>query len=245
MALPVVFEIPRIGPGPLETQVTELERYLHSFTEKLNYAMSIVGTTEAEEAYVAEAVASGAVDAEAKARDVFNSIKNLIISSADIIESYYEQMSARMAGTYVAKSDFGVYAEETEALINANSTAIEQNYTLIQEISGAITEILNTQMATRAWVRSGLLDDSVTPPIYGVEVGQVTTENGVEIFNKFARFTAGGIYFYLPGTSSTEPVAQLTGTLLSVTNVRILARLTIGGYVVDSSNGLAFRWGGV
>lgn len=246
MAVPVTFDIPRIGiGGTAEDNLRDLNRYVYQLTEKLNYAMSIIDTPEAEEAYVKEVTGAGAsADAESKARDIFNQIKNLIISSADIVEAYYEQMSMRMEGTYVAKSDFGVYAEETAADIEANSTAILQNYSLIQEITGAITQIINTQMETRAWVRSGLLDDTVTPPVYGVEVGQVTTENGQEIFNKFARFTAGGIYFYLPGTSSTEPVAQFTGTMLLVTNVRILARLTIGGYVINSTDGLQFKWGG-
>lgn len=246
MAVPVTFEIPRIGDGGTpEENLRDLNRYVFQLTEKLNYAMSIIDTPESEEAYVKEVTGAGATaDAESKARDIFNQIKALIISSADIIEAYYEQMSARMEGTYVAKSDFGVYAEETAADIEANSTAISQNYTLIQEITGAVTQIMNAQMETRAWVRSGLLDNTVTPPIYGVEVGQVTTENGLEVFNKFARFTAGGIYFYLPGTSSDEPVASLTGTMLVVTNVRILAKLTIGGYVINSTNGLSFKWGG-
>lgn len=244
MAVPVTFEIPRIGPGPMESQLRDIERHLISFTEKLNYAMSIVDAPGAEEAYVADAVSSGAAAAESKARDIFNQIKALIISSAEIVEAYYEQINARLSGQYVAKSDFGEYAEQTEAQIEANSSAISQNYTLIQEITGAIEQIINMQLETRAWVRSGLLDDTVTPPVYGVEVGQITTENGQEIFNKFARFTAGGIYFYLPGTSSTEPVAQLTGTMLLVTNVRVLAKLSIGGYVINSTNGLSFKWGG-
>jgi hypothetical protein len=246
MAIPVTFDIPRIGIGATpEDNIRDLSKYVYQLTEKLNYAMSIIDTPEAEEAYVKEVTGAGATtDAEAKARDVFNQIKNLIISSADIVEAYYEQMSIRIAGSYVAKSDFGVYAEETAAEIEANSTAISQNFSLIQAINGAVTEIMNMQAATRAWVRSGLLDDTVTPPVYGVEVGQVTTVDDQEVFNKFARFTAGGIYFYLPGTSATEPVASLTGIVLRVTNVQILARLNIGGYVINSNNGLMFKWGG-
>ena len=38
----------------------------------------------------------------------FNSIKGLIIKSADIVDAYYEETSYRMQSAYVAQSAFGV-----------------------------------------------------------------------------------------------------------------------------------------
>lgn len=238
------FDLPRIYAGTAEEQLRDVQSFIYQLVEKLNYAMTIVGEGGAESYYVQQAVAAGIADTEEKARDTFASIKALIIKSADIIQAYSEKITADLAGQYVAISDFGEYQRLTEAHFTATDTRVDQNYEYIEELRTQFEGFEDVQQATQAWVRSGLLDDTVSPPVFGVEVGQVTTENGVEIFNKFARFTAEGIYFYLPGMSSTEPVAQFTGTMLRVTNIEVLGRLTIGGYIIDSSDGLAFRWGG-
>ena len=143
-----------------------------------------------------------------------------------------EQMKKTYNGLYVAKSDFGTYSQKTAQDIESNSKNISQIFSDIELISNKIA----TEMQTNAWIRSGLLEESNGIPIYGIEVGQKTEINGEEIFNKFARFTAEGIYFYLPG--SNNAIAWLSGTTLFINKVEITGSLKMVKYICDLSDGI-------
>lgn len=234
--------LPNITKGDPGQQIAELRSYLHQTVQELNYALntieSSVGTIVAQEAAKSAAkVASSPEQAQA----TFSDIKALIIKSADIVNAYYEAMKVKYDGEYVAISDFGTFAENTSQEITENSTAIEQIFTNVQSIESLVSELNDTLIATNAWIRTGLLDyDSQSIPIYGMEVGQRTEVDGQEVFNKYARFTSQGIYFYLPGIA--EAAAWMTGTKLYIRNAEITVSLTLGRYSVDFTNGLTFRW---
>lgn len=234
--------LPNITKGDPGQQIAELRSYLHQTVQQLNYALnsieSSVGTIIEQEA--AKPVA-GAPSTPEQAAATFNDIKALIIKSADIVNAYYDVMKVKYDGEYVALSDFGTFAENTEQEITTNSSAIEQMFRNIQSIESLVSELNDTVIATNAWIRTGLLDyDSQSIPIYGMEVGQKTEIDGQEVFNKYARFTSQGIYFYLPGIS--EAAAWMTGTKLYIRNAEITVSLTLGKYMVDFTNGLTFRW---
>ena len=93
-----------------------------------------------------------------------------------------------------------------------------------------------------ARIKSGLLyyDDNGIP-VYGLEVGQMNTVNGVEVFNKFARFTAGRLSFY--DNNGTE-VAYISDYKIYITHAEVTGTLKLGGYLVDTSNGVTFKWVG-
>ena len=89
---------------------------------------------------------------------------------------------------------------------------------------------------------SGLLYyDADGVPVYGFEVGQKNIIDGVEVFNKFARFTAGRLSFY---DQNGSEVAYISDYKLYITHAEVTGTLKLGGYLVDTTNGLAFRWGG-
>lgn len=162
-------------------------------------------------------------------------VKSLIIKSAEIVEAYEEELRKTFDGLYTAQSDFGDYQRTTNQTITDNSTATENRFTEHAEI---ISRLVNYDRDINAWIKTGELEDGV----YGIEVGQTTEENGDEVYNKYARFTSGGLYFYIP--SVDEPIAYMTDNKLYITNAHIVGSLTLGGYVVDTSNGVAFKWGG-
>ena len=68
-------------------------------------------------------------------------------------------------------------------------------------------------------------------------------EDGVETFNKFARFTADRLAFY-DATYQDEPVAYISNYMLVITNAWVKGNLELGidnHFVLDTSNGLALR----
>lgn len=225
-------------------QLNQVKSYLHQLVEQLNWALQAVSSGSI---YSVEDENGNSVSASVKEDPTasFNQLKSLIIKSADIVNAYYDEINKRLEGIYVAQSDFGVYAEETAADIQANSEAIEQRYTDIQQILTDL-EVRVNEIITSAYIRSGLLGyyedgENQGAPIYGIEVGQTIEEDGEKTFNKFARFTAGRLSFY--DTNAVE-VAYVSDFKLVITNAEIKGNLKIGGFLLDTSNGVALRWEG-
>ncbi len=199
----------------------------------------------------------------------FAALKDLIIKSADIVEAYYDKINAKLEGLYVAQSDFGIYAEQTANEINANSTGIEQLYennrTIvttvdvlegnvrstsedvgrnskeISSLAAEVGELYAQTIKTRAYVKTGLLyEDSSGIPVYGLEIGQTNDVNGVNVFSKFARFSADRLSFY--DRNDTE-VAYISDYRLYITNAEITGALTLTGrFKIYYRGGLAFQW---
>jgi hypothetical protein len=176
----------------------------------------------------------------------FNAIKSLIIKSADIVDAYYQEINSRLSGMYTAESDFGTFAENTEQSISQSSTDIDQLFKNTQEIFTDIANLNFTLAEVNAHIRSGLLDhDDNGVPIYGLEIGQKNAIDGVEVFNKFARFTADRLSFY---DQNGNELAYVSDYKLYINHVQVQGSLQVGGYkdFVDSSGGTVTKWvGGV
>ena len=231
--------LPNITASSPQSQMAQMQSYLYQMVEQLNWALSAVDA--AENGDTSKVLLNGShIDlSKPSAQETFNSIKALIIKSADIVSAYEDKMMVSFDGKYVAQSDFGTFTENKLAEMNFTPSYIMQNYYNKQEVSGIVdAAVADSLRESQAWIKSGQLDEGV----YGVEVGQTTVVDDEEVFNKFARFTANGIYFYLPG--STTPVAEFTNESLSITNAVIKGNLSLGGYIVDSTNGVAFKWVG-
>ena len=235
----VDIRLPNINGATEKEQLQQVKSYLYQFAEQLKWALNTIETGSSAESGNDSIVQSGTTDA-VEAEKNFNSIKSLIIKSADIVDAYYEKMSKHLEGDYVAKSDFGTYSEKTSAYIEASSKAIEQYYTDIQNLQTTLEAVNSKLIETSAYIKSGLLgynDDGT--PIYGVEVGQSNEVNGENVFDKFSRFTADRLSFY---DRNDVEVAYVGDYKLYITNAEITGNLKLGGYLIDTTDGLAFKW---
>ena len=233
--------LPVITAQTAEGQLVQMKSYLYQMAEQLKWAMDSIGTQM--EGVVLQTKSAASAASEGRTPEAtFNSIKSLIIKSADIVNAYYEEVTRRLEGDYEAISSFGTYKEETSQTITENSTAISQLFTNFQEISGTVNGIYDAQIETSAYIRHGLLEyGNDGAAVYGVEVGQQNIIDGRETFNKFARFTANRLEFYDAGNQDT-PVAYISDYKLFITNAEITGTLTLGRYTIDTTDGLAFKW---
>ena len=237
--------LPNITGKTEREQISQMRSYLYQFAEQLQWALKNIETGGSSNVIVQNQGSSGSKTGNISPVATFNSLKALIIKSADIVNAYYDEINTRLEGIYVAQSDFGTYAEETSAEIQANSQAIEQYYTNLQQIISDINVRVN-EIAANAYIRSGLLGyfeegENEGAPFYGIEVGQTIEQDGVQTFNKFARFTADRLSFY---DANEVEVAYVSDYKLVITNAEIKGSLKLGGFVLDSSIGLALRWEG-
>ena len=233
--------LPNITASTEREQLVQMKSYLFQLAEQLQWALQNVDTSNntVVVAPAAKSLGSSAQTPES-AEASFGAIKALIIKSADIVNAYYEEINKRLEGEYVAQSDFGTYTEQTSQQISKSSTSIEQLFTNIQEIVSNIEHIEHNLIEANAHINSGILDyDSNGAPIYGLEIGQKNIIDGVEVFNKYARYTSDKLSFY--DKNDTE-VAYISDYKLYITNAQITGTLTLGRFVVDTSDGISIKW---
>ena len=218
---------PNITAQTEREQIFQMKSYLHQLVDQLRYVLNNIDTSSKyvvqESAKSTTQAPLGTVDAAA----TFSSIKSLIIKSADIVQAYYDVINSKLKGEYVAQSSFGTFTERTEQSLTQSSKDIEQAFTDIQNISKSIDTITFTLAEVNAHIKSGVLyyDDNDLP-VYGVEVGQKNTIDGVEVFKKYARFTSDRLSFY---DQNDQEVAYISDRKLYISDVEVLSSIKIGG----------------
>lgn len=236
--------LPNITGKTEAEQLTQIKSYLYQFAEQLQWALSSVETGNNSTAAVQKA-SSGSVAKKEDPVSTFNQLKGLIIKSADIVTAYYEKIDnlLKLSGEYTASSDFGTFKEETLNQLSATNTQIQQNITNLQSIYDENGKI-KAELLVNGHIYSGIIEYAKDgEAIVGIEIGQTTTNNGVETFNKFARFTADRLAFY-DAHNQNVPVAYISNYKLVITEAEVLGNLKLGKFVLDTSNGLALRWEG-
>ena len=237
--------LPNITGTTERQQLSQIKSYLHQLVSQLQFAMNNLDTSVASPNTVNQTVQNTVVKSKGEdAETTFNSLKPLIIKSAEIEEAYYEEINSRLTGEYVAQSDFGTFVEQTEQNLTQTSTEIEQAFENLQQIFTDIENLNFTLAEVNAHIKSGLLYyDDVGIPVYGLEIGQKNTVDGDEVFNKFARFTSDRLSFY---DQNKNEVAYISDYKLYIGNVEITSSYKIGGFIdiVQANGDVVTKWVG-
>ena len=226
------FRLPNITATTPEGKLSQMQSFLYQTIEQLNWALNTIeAATESGNVANQTTPKGGSTSSEKDAVASFNEIKSLIIKSADIVNAYYENFRKRFEGEYVAVSDFGTYTENTALTLEANSKGITQNYENLQKIESDVKEVEDSLIEVKAHIHTGVLyyaeDGS---PVYGLEIGQRTEIDGVETFNKFARFSSDRLSFY---DQNGNEVAYISDKKLYISHIEVKGSYTIG-HLVDT-----------
>lgn len=225
--------LPELSGGTEAEQLKKLQSYLYSLAGQLQFAFD---TVDQKQEQVLETARAHQESPKTPAQ-TFAAIKSLIIKSADIVESYTQEIERSLSGKYTAISQFGTFQEETNQRITENSQAIQQNFTNIQSLITGIAGLEASLLEVNAYIRTGLLyyrEDSF--PVYGVEIGQKEYADGVIRFHKYARLTSEKLSFY---DASDREVAYISDFQLHITEANIhrlsvveanMQKLFIGSY---------------
>ena len=257
--------------GTEKEQLQQMRTYIHQLVDELKWALNSIESPQGNVVVIQQSKSNansgiGTIGMDELNDDSvqahFNEIKPLIIKSADIVNAYYDIINKRLEGLYVASSEFGTFMEQTSQNIEATSQDVTQLFSNIQAINtdintigsnvgtidsdiDALKKLLDNVNASlidvKARIKAGLLYYDGETPVYGLEIGQTNTVNGVEVFNKFARFSAGRLSFY--DNNGTE-VAYISDYKLYITHAEVTGTLKLGGYLVDTSKGVTFKWVG-
>lgn len=200
--------------------------------------------TRLESLYVAQSdfgtfVETNTQTIEATATDVaqrFENVQSIFLDEVELIDSDLQGVKASIETNIKDLTD---EVSKFDPKIKEAKDAIVSDIDKLKDSLKTLNEIV---IEVNANIKSGLIDhDDNGIPIYGLEIGQKNTINGVEVFNKFARFSAGRLSFF--DNNGTE-VAYVSDYKLYITHAEVTGTLKLGGYLVDTSNGVTFKWVG-
>ena len=224
-------------------KLQQLHSYMYQLVEQLNWALSNIESTSSPSLETPVTQASTALKDDPISN--FNSIKGLIIKSADIVTAYYDKIDEllKLSGDYTASSDFGEFKESTTNLVSATDKQLRQDLVDKQTIYDENGNI-RAELLVNGHIYSGIIEYAKDgEAIVGIEIGQTT--NGT--FNKFARFTSDKLAFY-NAINPDVPVAYISDYKLYITHVEIIGSLKEGGYkdIVSVDGAIVTKWvGGV
>lgn len=232
--------LPNITSNTEQGQLLQVKSYLHQLVQELNWALTSIESGSGTES-TKKSTSVNAVTKE-ELTTSFNELKSMIIKSSNTVMAYSEAAEERYKSLYVAQSDFGTYTEEAQQTIEKNSKAIESFYKNMQEILTDLETLEHSLIEVSANIKSGVLyyDDNGVP-VYGVEIGQRTKLDGVEVFDKFARLTSERLSFY---DQNDNEVAYISDRKLYITHVEISGSFRMGGFIdtVLSDGSIVTKW---
>ena len=239
--------LPNITGANEREQIRQIKSYLYQLVEQLNVTLTRVNNDS--ESIVKQITGTSVkTDDAKKAQDTFNSIKSLIIKSAEIVDAYSTIFTAHFDGLYVAKSAFGDYTAKTDSRITVNEEKISTNYTKLEVLEPTVDGLSNDMRQYKGRIVVGEVGkDENDNPRYGLFIGEefekLNEETGEmeRVFKASARFTSDKLSFY---DANDIEVAYISNYRLYITNVEIKGKLKHGGYEIDATDGLAYKWVG-
>lgn len=235
--------IPNITASTPTEQVRQVHSYMFQLAEQLNWALNTIESAQNGNTSAAVKFEQSDEISPKEAEDTFNSIKALIIKSADIVKAYEETIMSEFNGKYFANSDFGTYLKETSKTIEENSDGVRETYSKVETITnkdgnGTLDELSKDVKKTNAYIKRGFLGylKRLEKDVYGIAVGE-TDDKGV--YNNYAWFTANGLSLF---DENGNEVAYVTQNKLYINDATFLGVVQFGDYKADTSDGLAFTW---
>lgn len=235
--------LPNITADTEAGKLHQMQSYMYQLVQQLNWALNAVesaqgGNTSAPVVYKQKEPAT-----VQEAEDTFNSIKALIIKSADIVKAYEETIFSDFNGKYFAESDFGTYIVQTNKKVEDNSEGVLESYSRIETVDSRVEGVEDEIRITNAYIKRGLLSNGE----YGIEIGETSDEG---VFREYARFTSDKLSFHDVNGNEVAYIGagdddKSNTNCLYVTGKAVFEGeifLGRGGYKMDTSDGLAFTW---
>ena len=274
----------KLTPPPAGVEDKLVYDYLYQLQEYLSTALGSAAAPAAANA-AGPSARSDAPAAEELARQV-RYLKALIVKTADTVESHtavdlsglrsmVEALGDVIEGDgglrvqllaicsdYVARSQFGEYAESVDQRLEATAAGLTQYVGYLAELEADLdavsADFAAWRVASEGYIRSGVVGYRADEtPIIGIAIGQnltvlqdasgadaTVTVDGVaykvvEQKGFRAIYAADELSFWQDGNK----VAYMSNNQLCITDVVALARLRLGSWsVTDTAAGLTLRW---
>lgn len=242
----MLIESPPQLNGNEQQQLRTMYSYLYQMAEQLNNALNNI--TEDNFAPTASQALKAVTTGEAQKQNAkqADTLKALIIKTADIVHAEMDELEAVLKSDYVAHSDFGAYQESITSAIKANALGVVQSYdysSVLQPVNDKMVDFENHRLESESYIRTGILYyDNNGLPVTGVAVGENLAKvivDGKETISRaglMSTFTAGRLSFWQNGVE----VAYMTKEKLYIAHAELTDDLVVGNYVIKRFPGGGF-----
>lgn len=219
----------------------DLYDYLFMLTKQLNLALSSV-PEQLQTSGAIERVVSGEV--KKSAQESAQTLKSLIIKTAEIVRIELEVIKTTLESKYVAQSDLGTFNEQIQADIEASANGLAQTINYNADI------FKRYRTETEGYIRQGIIGFNGIEPIIGVAIGQKirTKEQSVDgesyevidTSDDMAVWTPKRLSFFVNGVE----VAHFSNRALNVGDVIISGKLALANnkWEINHANGFSIKW---
>lgn len=208
-------DLPPTLQGDENNQLQQMWSYLYQLSEAINSNLDAIGgndLTDKERQSMQQILQAAGVTHDGVSTD-YETLKSLIIKTADFVQSGLQEYRTVLFGETVAASQFGQTNRRTGMDVAVTPEGVLQKFSLREIVKDLKTYEINA----KNYIKTGLLRTVGSIPVYGVAIGKdvVTfSENGTETYNdenKVAELTADELSFWQGGVK----VAGYTGNKIS------------------------------
>ena len=249
----MIYELPPQAKGTAEQQLADLREYLFRLTKDLDRIsndtqLNIVSTSD-------KALTKAEQKSVADIRQQAETLKALIIKTADEVEMYADELVTNLSSVYVAQSEFGSYYNVIETNVRETAEAEISSYEYKEGVTLAdgleAAEAYYTEL--NGQIRKGVIYDADNNPHIGIaiseelEVTGTTTIDGIEypiMSNEktYGLYTASGWEFWLNGAVIGYFSSTNEGTL-HVINIVADKSYQIGSdWLFTATNGFGIKY---
>lgn len=184
-------------------------------------------------------------ETEEEKKKTFEAIKDLIIKSADIYQSYSDRITTNLSSVFVAQSIFGTFSESIKTTIDQQAEQISINTESVTKISDVYQDGENyaTIVKENGYIKAGYLnnyslegDENSIFAEYGIEIGyrgRADGAAGAEEEKSVGRFTSKEVVLYDPNGNRG---AWLSSNMLHTGKLEMEKEMKFGDFkeVVDT-----------
>lgn len=231
-------ESPPVLSGDTAQKLEQLYRYLQRVSDQLQTGLGNL-TIENFSPELQETVTNGSGASKDDMSRQADSLKSIIVKTAEIIRSEQQELRTTLESHYQALSDqFGAYERDLTNRITATAEGIIQEYEfveIIQDLQADTAEMQSYVTHTSEYIKTGVIGDDGS---VGIEIGE---KMNTATPRKVMRITKDRLSFYVNDTE----VAYMSNSMLYITNSEVLNSMRMGNYVwrilQDGSMGLAWE----
>ena len=142
-----------------------------------------------------------------------------ISKSIDGLVIRAEDLDGKVGGLEVNVDNIKTYVEQKCVSGETFESYRSESIQTAKDFTQKFESLDRYRNETKANIKTGLLSEDGEPPVYGMEIGQRTKNaDGVETFNKYARFTSDRLSFF---DQSDNEVTAIGDKMMFVTNIEI------------------------
>lgn len=245
--------LPRIDGVTTQQQLLQLKSCLFQMREQLQFALNNLDAgnfTQNGKEELTQIISNMKTGTTAEQQTQYQELKALIIKTAHTVDMSYQKVTRTLQSDYLAKSEYGSFKKWAELQLDMNAQNLTQYFTQTDALESSLKEaekLFDSYITnTNAYIRTGLLHENEAGiPIYGVEIGQKTTQivDGKEIevvSDLVSRFTSNRLSFY----QGEAEVAYISNQRLYITDAEVTGSLTVGDWLISTVNGFSLQWVG-